>query len=74
MKLYYSPGAGALASHITVRELNLDVEVVKVDVQTHVANALVQLNLMDSKYGVDVLHIAHHGSESSTSAAYFNAS
>jgi len=33
MKLYYSPGAGALASHITVRELNLDVDMVKVDVQ-----------------------------------------
>ena len=33
MKLYYSPGAGALASHITIRELNLDVELVRVDVQ-----------------------------------------
>ena len=33
MKLYYSPGAGALASHITIRELNLDVDIVKVDVQ-----------------------------------------
>ncbi len=33
MKLYYSPGAGALASHITIRELNLDVDLVKVDVQ-----------------------------------------
>lgn len=32
MKLYYSPGAGALASHITSRELDLDVEIVKVDV------------------------------------------
>lgn len=36
MKLYYSPGAGSLASHITVRELNLDVELVRVDLQeTH---------------------------------------
>ena len=36
MKLYYSPGAGALASHITIRELNLDVDLVRVDVQeTH---------------------------------------
>ena len=32
MKLYYSPAAGALASHITVRELNLDVDIIKVDV------------------------------------------
>lgn len=35
MKLYYSPGAGALASHITIRELNLDVDIVRVDVQAH---------------------------------------
>ena len=33
MELYYSPGAGALASHITIRELNLDVDLIKVDVQ-----------------------------------------
>ena len=35
MKLYYSPGAGALASHITIRELNLDVDIIKVDLQEH---------------------------------------
>ena len=33
MKLYYSPAAGSLASHITIRELTLDVDLVKVDVQ-----------------------------------------
>ena len=42
------------------------------DVQTRVASALIAKKLMDKKYGVDVLHIAHHGSESSTSAAYYN--
>lgn len=40
MQLYYSPGAGALASHITIRELNLDVDIVRVDVQeTHQTEA-----------------------------------
>jgi len=27
---------------------------------------------MSEKYGVDLLQIAHHGNESSTSAAYYN--
>lgn len=44
----------------------------QVDVQTHVARALIAEGLMDPARGVDVLHIAHHGSESSTSAAYYN--
>jgi beta-lactamase superfamily II metal-dependent hydrolase len=44
----------------------------QMDVETHVAFALIQQGLMDSRFGVDVLHIAHHGSESSTSAAYYN--
>ncbi|MFT4584413.1 MAG: glutathione S-transferase [Gammaproteobacteria bacterium] len=40
MKLYYSPGAGSLASHITIRELNLDIDLVRVDVQiTHETEA-----------------------------------
>jgi beta-lactamase superfamily II metal-dependent hydrolase len=42
------------------------------DVQTRVAQALLKQGLMNERNGVDVLHIAHHGSESSTSAAYYN--
>lgn len=42
------------------------------DVQTHVARALLKTGLIDEKYGVDVMHVAHHGSESSTSASYYN--
>lgn len=42
------------------------------DVQTRVAAMLVQQGLVPEEQGVDVLHIAHHGSESSTSAAYYN--
>ena len=44
----------------------------QVDVETRVAHALIAQQLIDPKRGVDVLHIAHHGSESSTSAAYYN--
>ena len=34
MKLYFSPSVCSLASHITVRELNLPVDLVKVDLRT----------------------------------------
>lgn len=44
----------------------------QVDVQTRVAAALIANELMSKEYGVDVLNIAHHGSESSTSSAYYN--
>ncbi len=42
------------------------------DLQTKVAKSLLDLGLMSPEHGVDVLHIANHGSESSTSAAYYN--
>ena len=44
----------------------------QVNVQTRVAQSLLNLELMTDDYGLDVLHIAHHGSESSTPASYFN--
>jgi beta-lactamase superfamily II metal-dependent hydrolase len=40
--------------------------------QGPVAQALVDLGWISTERGVDVLHIAHHGSESSTSASYYN--
>ena len=40
--------------------------------QPLVADALIKLEWMQKEKGVDVLHIAHHGSESSTSAEYYN--
>jgi beta-lactamase superfamily II metal-dependent hydrolase len=44
----------------------------QIDVQTRVADALLREELMDTEHGLDVLHVAHHGSESSTSAMYYN--
>jgi hypothetical protein len=44
----------------------------QLNVQERVARALVKNGLMSAEQGVDVMHVAHHGSESSTSAAYFN--
>lgn len=54
------------------RETCTEHETAQIDVQTRVARALLSNRLIAPENGVDVLHIAHHGSESSTSAAYFN--
>jgi beta-lactamase superfamily II metal-dependent hydrolase len=43
------------------------------DFQGPVARALIDLGWMTADRGVDILHIAHHGSESSTSSGYYNA-
>lgn len=56
---------GAGPEHCSGRETN------QRDVQTRVARALIAFGLIPERFGVDVLHIAHHGSESSTSAAYY---
>ncbi|MEO3865244.1 ComEC/Rec2 family competence protein [Rheinheimera fenheensis] len=42
----------------------------QVDVQTEVARALLSLGEIDSTKGVEILHVAHHGSESSSPARY----
>lgn len=57
MKLYYSPGAGAMASHITLRELDLDVELVRVDVQTHQTETGDDYFAINPKGYVPYLHI-----------------
>lgn len=44
----------------------------QVNVQTTIAQSLLNLGLMTREHGLDVLHIAHHGSESSTPASYYN--
>ena len=49
-----------------------DHKTIQVDVQSHVANALIRHSYMNSQRGVDVMHVAHHGSESSTSSSYYN--
>lgn len=41
-------------------------------VQPAVMRALIRDGIVDAADGVDVMHVSHHGSESSTSAAYFN--
>ena len=44
----------------------------QVDVQTLIARALINSNLMNRDFGVDVIHIAHHGSESSSPYRYIS--
>jgi beta-lactamase superfamily II metal-dependent hydrolase len=41
-------------------------------IQPLVADALIRQGLITEEHGVDVLHIAHHGSESSTAPSYYN--
>jgi len=50
MKLYYSPGACSLAPHIVIRELDMDVELVKVDMVSK-----------QTEHGEDFKQINPHG-------------
>lgn len=45
-------------------------ETTQLDVQTYVARALLKTEKIDPKNGVDVFHVAHHGSESSSPIRY----
>jgi beta-lactamase superfamily II metal-dependent hydrolase len=47
-------------------------ETTQLDIQTYVAKALLKTEKIDPKLGVDVFHVAHHGSESSSPARYVN--
>lgn len=44
----------------------------QLNVQERVARALIKHELMSVTDGVDIMHVAHHGSESSTSSKYYN--
>lgn len=45
-------------------------ETTQLDIQTYVARALLKTERIDPQLGVDVFHVAHHGSESSSPARY----
>ena len=45
-------------------------ETSQLDIQSYVAKALLKTEKIDPKHGVDVFHVAHHGSESSSPARY----
>jgi hypothetical protein len=55
-------GREACTEHVTTQK----------SIQPRVARALLAHGLISNERGVDILHVAHHGSESSTSADYYN--
>jgi len=57
MKLYYSPGACSLASHITLRELGLPFQAVKVDLEKRITAAGPRLDVVNPKGYVPVLEL-----------------
>lgn len=57
MKLFYSPGACSLASHITARELGLDIQLEKVDLGTKKTASGADFNAINTKGYVPALQL-----------------
>lgn len=57
MKLYYSPGACSLASHITISELGIEAETIKVDLKAHLTESGKNYLTINSKGYVPYLEI-----------------
>jgi competence protein ComEC len=53
-------GKESCSSHVTSQK----------NVQTPIAQALLSSGLLDVTHGVDIMHVAHHGSESSSPSSY----
>lgn len=61
MKLYYSPGTCSLASHITLRELGLPFEAVRVDLEKRRTSAGADFDAVNPKGYVPVLELDEGG-------------